>query len=188
MPHELHIKNMVCDRCLRSVRTILRDQCVQVQELTLGHAIVDALPPNSLALEQALNAQGFALLEDRKARLVEQVKQALLRLIRTDGLPDAGWKLSEFVAQAMAKDYASVSAQFREQENTTLEKWFIHQKIEYVKELLAYNEAPIKEIAYRLGYSSVAHLGNQFRQVTGFTPAEFRALKAHPRTPLDQVR
>ena len=139
-------------------------------------------------MEQALHTQGFALLEDRKAQLVEQVKQVLLRIIRSYGLPDEGWKLPEFVAQAMDKDFATVSAQFREQENTTLEKWFIHQKVEYAKELLAYNEAPIKEIAYRLGYSSVAHLGNQFRQVTGFSPAEFRALKAHPRTPLDQVR
>jgi AraC family transcriptional regulator len=126
-------------------------------------------------------------LEDKRARLVEKIKTLIIELVQSEKLENLHINLSDYLSDKTGKDYAHISNLFSALENLTIEKYFILQKIERVKELLVYGDLTLSEISYQLGYSSVAHLSAQFKQVTGFSPSEFRKLKAHPRRPLDEV-
>ena len=171
----LRIKNMVCDRCVMVVRTELERFGCRVVSVRLGEAeIVGELSSERKAgLAARLEALGFELLEDRRERLIEAVKRAVIELVRgSEVVPDV--RLSDYLQERLRVDYRQISALFSETEGRTVEKYFIAQKIERVKELLVYDELPLAEIAFRLGYSSVAHLSAQFKQVTGLTPSRYR--------------
>lgn len=188
MPTILHIQHMVCDRCIRTVQRVLTAQGLTVNHVALGQAEVDGYDPaQKTAVEAALEAEGFALLEDPQSRIVEQIKLLVLDLIRNGGLPELKVNLSIYLAEKLERSYDSLSSLFRRAEGMTLERWVILQKVELAKELLAYGEVPLADIAYRLGYSSASHLSNQFKQVTGVRPADFRAWKQLARKPLDHV-
>ena len=133
-----------------------------------------------------ISALGFELIEDRKARIISKIKNTILKLIR-DSLSLKKIKLSAYVSEAMHKDYDSLSAMFSEVEGITLEKYFIEQKIERVKELLVYDELSLSQIASDLGYSSVNHLSGQFKKVTGLTPTHFKKIGAQKRKSLDHI-
>ena len=155
----LRIKNMVCDRCVMVVRTELERFGCRVVSVRLGEAeIVGELSSERKAeLAARLEALGFELLEDRRERLIEAVKRAVIELVRgSEVVPDV--RLSDYLQERLRVDYRQISALFSETEGRTVEKYFIAQKIERVKELLVYDELPLAEIAFRLGYSSVAHL------------------------------
>lgn len=186
MTTELHIKNMVCPRCISSVRSILAEAGLQVQEVTLGHAVLADTPPADPArLRPLLEAAGFELLQSRDEQLVEQVKLALagyLEHLRTARLPLTA---SAYLAERFDSSYAHLSKLFSRAVGLTLEKYLIRLKIERVKELLSYGQLTLAEIADELRYSSSQHLSTQFRQVTGQTVTEY---KTHPRrTSLDQL-
>jgi len=180
------IKNMVCDRCVASVRTLLAALGYGDARVGMGWAAVpDGLGSEQLdAIAQTLEAEGFELLRGSDEALVERIKAALIALARrADGQPV---KLSQQLPEVLAIDYKQASAAFSAHEGRTIEKFYIAQKVEYVKELLEYGQLTVSEIAWRTGYSSVAHLSRQFKQVAGCTPTQYQASHAQ-RRPIDQI-
>ena len=120
-------------------------------------------------------------------KIIEQVKNAIVNLVHYGELDELNVNLSTLLSNKLHKDYNYLSNLFSSVESTTIEQYFILQKIEKVKELLVYDEFSLSQIAFKLGYSSVAHLSNQFKKVTGFTPSEFKKQKEHHRNHLDKL-
>lgn len=178
---------MVCDRCKAAVRKSLDELDIQYSSVELGEVETNReLTVEQLTLfKTAIETQGFELIETRNARVVSQIKKTILDWVRSGEMNNI--KLSAYLSEALHKDYASLSNLFSEIESTTIEQYFIHQKIERAKELLVYDELSLTEIADRLGYSSVAHLSNQFKKVTGLTPKHFKSIGAQKRVSLDKV-
>jgi len=185
---KIYIKNMVCERCITAVSGIFNEINIDVKNITLGEAETASEIPDEklLLLEKHLEEIGFERIKDSSRQLVEKIKNLIIKKISELDI-DEDFLLSEFLSSTLNKDYSSVSRTFSQNENITLEQFFILQKIEKVKELLLYNEFTLTEIAGKLGYKSVQHLSSQFRSSTGFTPSEFKKLKIHNRKPLDQV-
>ncbi len=186
----LHIKNMVCDRCVRVVKEELEKLGLDVHNVVLGEAVVASrkVEPDRAHIRQVLRENGFDLLDSRNAQLVERIKTAIVKLVHYNH-DEVTLKLkqSEYIARELGMDYPYLSSLFSSIEGITIEKYIILQKIERVKELLKYEELTLSEIADKLSYSSVQHLSNQFKQVTGFTPREFKNLTGDVRTSLDHV-
>ncbi|WP_266365198.1 helix-turn-helix domain-containing protein [Tellurirhabdus rosea] len=187
---KLGVKHMVCDRCKRVVREELEKLGLDVQQVDLGEVTVAGEPDESqlVAVRQILEANGFELLDDRRSVLVEQIKRVIINEIHHDRRDRPEHQnLSDYLAQKLGYDYSYLSHLFSSVEAMTIEKYVIAQKIEKVKEYLAYNELSLSEIAWRLGYSSSQHLSNQFRQVVGMTPGAFRKEGLPLRRSLDAV-
>ncbi len=184
----LHIKNMVCDRCNAAVRSILDSLGISYQSVILGEVESTEKVTGKLrtALKTALQAQGFDLLDDKKSKMIEKVKNLLIALVQEEGELDK-INISEYVSQAIAVDYSSLSQIFSNQEGYTVEHYFILQRIEKVKELLRYNEMSLSEIAIKMHFSDVAHLSNQFKKVVGCTPTAFKKFRRVDRKPLDTI-
>ena len=186
----LYVKNMVCDRCIRVVREELEQLTLDVRSVTLGEVVVGGTT-RELPMQQisaVLEANGFELIEDQKARTIELLKLAVLRLVReSDDGKNRKIKQSEYLSKELGLDYHYLSSLFSSIENVTIEQYIILQRVERAKELLKYGELTLSEIAYKLGYSSVQHLSNQFKSVTGFTPSSFKKLTGTVRKPLDKI-
>jgi AraC-like DNA-binding protein len=182
----LHVKNMVCNRCIYMVDHLLKEAGVAPLSVGLGEVqLAEAPNADVLAVvEKKLREFGFELLNDQKSRIIEKIKTTVIAYVGQDAQPEV---FSELLSAALHRDYSSLSKLFSEVEGITIEKYLIQQKIEKVKEWLSYDEWNLSEIAYRLGYSSVAHLSSQFKKTTGFTPSVFRKMKDHHRRPLDEV-
>lgn len=184
----LHIRNMVCNRCIMAVDKVLRDLGLHPVSIVLGEAsVLETISPETLSrLRDSLSYLGFELIDDRRSQIIEQIKSEVIRLVHYDG---SGLKvnLSEHLSRTIGRDYGSLSKLFSEVTGTTVEKYHIAQKIERAKELLAYGEMSLNEIADLLGYSSAAYLSAQFKSVTGLTPSHFRKAGASRRKPLDEV-
>lgn len=182
----LYVKNMVCDRCVMTVRQIVASSGMTDAKVEMGKVtFAGELSPEKIAeIGQKLGDVGFELLKNPEDVLVERVKNAVIELVRSD---DVGQEnLSERLAAATGTDYRQLSAVFSAHERRTVEKFYIAQKVERVKELIDYGELTVSEIAYCTGYSSVAHLSRQFKQVTGVTPTQYKAMN-QVRKPLDKV-
>ncbi len=188
MPAVLHIKNMVCRRCILVVGQVLERNGLTPVKLELGEVQVAEVPDAALesALRADLKAFGFELLEDQRSQLIEKVKTSLVEQVQAGELPE-DFSLVKFISATLHRDYSSVSKLFSEVEGITLEQYFILQKIEKVKEWLIYHELTLSEISFRLGYSSVAYLSSQFKKATGLTPSAFKNNHAGRRRPLDEV-
>lgn len=183
---KLTIKNMVCNHCVEAVRRTLADLGYDVQSVELGRAEIagDKLTDERLReLSDSLQNVGFELITDPGKDLVESIKREVIAMVRSDEVPDA--KPSDYLADRLHRDYRSMSRVFSDYEGRTIETYIILQKIERVKELLLDGQLTVSEIAYRTGYSSVAHLSRQFKSITGLTPTEFRE-NGH-RLPLNEV-
>lgn len=184
----LQIKNMVCPRCVMVVRQALEELGFEVMEVELGQAVVQASEPVSLdRVEERLKEYGFELMQGRNQQLVEQIKTLLIRYIQESEQSEESPKLSEYLSGELHQNYSSLSSAFSESQDTTIEKYMIHLKIERVKELLSYGEMTLSEIAYRLNYSSVAYLSNQFKQITGMSVTDYKKARDSFRKPLDGV-
>lgn len=186
----LYIKNMVCNRCIYMVGQLFDQSGLQPRSIKLGEVQLSADPSTQqlAILETKLREFGFELLTDQKHRIIEKIKTLAIEHIQQDDhLKDKGPLFSTVLSDTLHKDYSSLSKLFSESENITIEKYLIEQKIEKVKEWLAYRELTLSEMADRLGYSSVAHLSAQFKKTTGFTPSDFRKQKDHHRRSLDRV-
>ena len=174
----LYIKNMVCPRCIRTVGRLLAEANLPVKNVQLGEAEL-AASPNAAQLARlrpALEAEGFELLDDLGSRLVERIKNLIVKEIHyAAGKKPEAMNFSDFLARETGHEYSAFSKLFSTVEGVTIEKYLIAQRIERVKELLVYNELTLGEIAWQTGYSSTQHLSNQFRQVTGTTPTRFKA-------------
>ncbi len=185
----IHIKNMVCQRCVKVVRDELASAGYTVHRVAMGSAEVILKDPaaDMVKIRKLLESNGFAILEDRNAQLVEATKQTIIDLVQSGQLEEFAHRLSDYLSNRLRRDYHSLATLFSSVESVTIERFFILQKIEKIKEWLAYNEWTLSEMAFKLGYSSVAHLSRQFREVTGQTPSAFKRMAVKPRRGLDEV-
>ena len=185
---KLYIKNMVCNRCKMVVKSELEKLGYQPVSVELGEVDIDKEldAEEKQRLTAILQEYGFDLIDDRKSRLIERIKNLIIELVHEKDI-QLRTSLSDYLISHLHHDYRYMSNLFSEVEGTTIEKFFINQKIEKVKELLVYDELSLSEIAHRLNYSSVAYLSNQFKRVTGLTPSHFKNIKSLRRKPLDEV-
>ncbi|MEZ5758902.1 MAG: AraC family transcriptional regulator [Emcibacteraceae bacterium] len=176
---KLYIKNMVCNRCIMVVEDILAKRGINSARVSLGEVDLGNIVISEteiINLEKDLEKLGFELINDKKSRLIESIKKAVIDLVQLqDGLHHIN--LSEYLGRHIAYEYNYLSSLFSSVEGITLERYFILQKIEKVKELLVYDELTLSQIAFQTGYSSLAHLSNQFKSVTGLSPSHFKKLK-----------
>jgi AraC-like DNA-binding protein len=185
----LYIKNMVCPRCIMVVQSELEKIGFKPISIALGEVVFEkelAVSDQEI-IAKILQNVGFEIIEDQKKQGVEKVKTLIIDLVQNQNSALKN-TLSDYLSTQLDCDYKSITTLFTELEGTTIEKYFIAQKIEKVKELLVYNELTLSEIAFQLQYSSVAHLSNQFKSVTGLTPSYFKNLRSERRIPLDQVQ
>ena len=184
----LFIKNMVCNRCIMVVQNELDKLGLSVKNIKLGEVVLNDEPKSEekRKLEEALSVLGFEMIDDKKSKIIEKIKNTIIELVHHQD-NDAKTNLSDILSNKLHHDYNYLSNLFSEVEGTTIEKYFIAQKIERVKELLVYDELSLSEIAFQLNYSSVAYLSNQFKKVTGLTPSYFKQIKEDKRKPLDEV-
>ncbi|MCW9707539.1 helix-turn-helix domain-containing protein [Fodinibius salsisoli] len=186
---ELHIKNMVCPRCITVVRNTLEDIGLNVLEVELGMALVDTegeLP--SEIIDERLKGHGFELIYKKDQQLIEQIKKVLIQYVQELEESEQSPKLSDYLPDRLHQNYSSLSSLFSENEQITIEKYVIHLKIERVKELLSYGDMTLSEIAYQLNYSSVAYLSNQFKQITGMSVTDYKKARDSFRKPLDGIK
>lgn len=188
--YKLVIKNMVCHRCIQAVENWIAEAGLVGAKVELGTAYFPKEPEvEKLAhFKNLLQADGFEVLDDRRTRLVEQVKTLVINEIHhVAGKKPESMNFSEFLEKQTGQNYPALSHLFSSVEGVTIERYIIAQKIERAKELLLYDQLTLSEIAWQLGYTSSQHLSNQFRQVTGLTPTDFKKSLSPHRKPLDRV-
>lgn len=185
----LHVKNMVCNRCIKVVRDEFAKLNIKIEEIELGKVrVASDLDENKMEdVRDVLNENGFELIDDKKSKLIDRIKTIIIEKTHYSENGFDTIKTSDYIAKELGHDYSYLSNLFSSVEGITIEKYIINQKIEKVKELLVYDELSLNEISYQLGYSSVQHLSNQFKKVTGLTPSHFKKLKENKRKPLDEV-
>lgn len=184
----VHIRNMVCDRCIMAVDTALKNLGLHPLEVRLGYAVIEEEMDDKVhsMICDALEPLGFELIDDMKSRITERIRAEIISLVHYQDT-DLKINLSDWLSERLGRDYSSMSKLFSDATGTTIEKYFIAQKIEKAKELLVYGEMTLNEIADRLGYSSAAYLSTQFKSVTGVTPSYFKKTGENCRKPLDKV-
>lgn len=185
---KLYIKNMVCKRCKMVVQSELKKFGLHPILVNLGEVeIIEKLDEYQKGnLNKKLLSIGFEIIDDKKSRLIEKVKNLVIELVHQQN-NQSKLNLSEIVIQELNLDYNYISNLYTEVEGTSIEQFYIAQKIEKVKELIVYDELSLSEIAFKLNYSSVSHLSKQFKKVTGLTPSHFKELKEKKRFSLDEL-
>ena len=185
---KLYIKNMVCSRCKMVVESVFENLGISPIAVELGEVEVknDIQENQKQELLKKLRAIGFDLIDDKKSKTIDKIKTLIIDLVQNKN-NDLKSNLSDYISQELHQDYNTMSNLFSEVENTTSEKYFINQKIEKVKELIIYDELSLSEIAYSLNYSSVSHLSNQFKKITGFSPTYFKNLKSIRRRQIEDL-
>ncbi|MBK9270957.1 MAG: helix-turn-helix transcriptional regulator [Saprospiraceae bacterium] len=185
---KLYIKNMVCDRCKMVVKSKLLKSGLHPLSVELGEVEIQEsnIDDKKSELLHNLQSVGFDLIDNKKSKVIEKIKHLIIDLVHKKN-NQININLSDYLAQQLNQDYSTLSNLFSEVEGITIEKYFIHQKLERVKELILYDEMTLNEIAHLLNYSSVAHLSNQFKKVTGFSPSYFKQLKVKKRRQIDHL-
>jgi AraC family transcriptional regulator len=186
---KLAVKNMVCQRCVAAVKKIMEDEGLKPEKVSLGEVRLheSELPKEKLiALEKKLVEAGFERIDDKKSRLIERVRNIVVEQIHyRSGHLNLNW--SDFITKNLPYDYKYLSNLFSSVEGITIEQYIIRQKVEKAKELIIYDELNLSEIAYRLGYSSIAHFSSQFKKITGMTPSAFKNISNPGRKALDDI-
>jgi YesN/AraC family two-component response regulator len=185
---KLFIKNMVCNRCKMVVKSELDKLGLHYTMVELGEAeIMEDISESQLnRLDLSLRESGLELMSDRQSILVEMIKTTIIDLIHSDQT-QLKINLSDYLSEKLNHNYTYLSNLFSKIKGTTIEKYYLSHKIERVKELLLYDELNLTEIAYTMHYSSVAHLSNQFKKMTGLTPSHFKSLRYKRRTMLGDL-
>tara|TARA_R110002049_G_scaffold56871_1_gene156488 strand:- start:553 stop:1119 length:567 start_codon:yes stop_codon:yes gene_type:complete len=188
MSETIHIKNMVCPRCISAVSNILQELEILYSSIKLGEVELTS----SLSMEtkntfsKALQDSGFNLINDRRSQLIEQMKTLVVDKIHHSS-EELDIKWADYISKNLHLDYKYLSSLFSSVESITFEQYIINQKTERVKELIVYDELNLSEIAFKLNYSSVAYLSNQFKKVTGMTPSKFKKSTNKNRKYLDEI-
>jgi YesN/AraC family two-component response regulator len=179
---------MVCIRCKMVVKDELTKLGLHHTIVELGEAEIQETltAPQRDEVRSALLRFGLELMDDKKSVLIQKIKNVIIDLVHYSEEPLA-INLSDYLSAKLHHDYTYLANLFSEVQGTTIEKFFIAHKIERVKELLVYNELNLTEIAYKMHYSSVAHLSTQFKKVTGLTPSHFKTLKDKRRSMLEDM-
>jgi AraC-like DNA-binding protein len=179
---------MVSIRCKMLVKAELEKMGMHHKSIELGEAEIE----ENISAEQwdqlnkALKKSGIELMEDKKSILVEKVKNIIIELVHYSEEP-LEMNFSEYLSQKLNQDYTYLANLFSESQGITIEHFHIVHRIERVKELLVYDELTITEIAWKMHYSSVAHLSNQFKKMTGLTPSFFKKIKQKKRSTLEDI-
>lgn len=175
---KLYIKYMVSQRCKMMVKEELNKMGLQFEVVDLGtvEVLEDITQEQRTQLKNSLLLSGLELLDDKRSILIEKIKNVIIEMIHySDEFPKANY--SDYISKKLGHDYTYLANIFSEVKGITIQQFIIIHKIERVKELLLYKELNLTEIAHRLHYSSVAHLSNQFKKVTGLSPSFYKQLK-----------
>lgn len=185
---KLYIKNMVCIRCQMVVKAELEKLGLNYVNVKLGEAdIIENITSDQIGqLDHALKKSGLELMDNKKSILVERIKTSIIELVHYTE-EQIKVNLSEYLSEQLNYDYTYLANLFSEVKGITIEKFYLAHKIEKVKELIVYHDLSLTEISYRMHYSSVAHLSNQFKKITGLTPSHFKKLKDNRRKSIDQI-
>jgi len=182
------IKNMVCPRCVSAVKKIFTAEKITIIDIVLGEITVEQelkIETNN-RVRQKLSDQGFELLDDKQAQIINQIKSIIINEIHyKDELSNVN--LSTILSENLGYDYSYLSRLFSSIESKTIEKYVIQQKIEKIKEYITYDELTLSEIAFKMGYSSTAHLSSQFKKITGIPPSSFKKMVLKNRKMLDDI-
>jgi len=178
---------MVSNRCKMIVKEELKKLGLHfIVDMGEADIMEDLTTEQIEQIRQALNESGLELINDKKAVLIEKIKAVIVEMVHyTDELPKINF--SDFLSEKLNYDYTYMANLFSDVEGITIEKFIISHKIERVKELIIYDEVNLTEIAWMMHYSSVAHLSNQFKKVTGYTPSHFKQLKVKRRSPIEEI-
>ena len=185
---KLFIKYMVSIRCKMLVKEELKTLGLHFVNVDLGEVEImeDITQQQRDQLKVALHKSGLELMEDKKSILIEKIQNAIIEMVHyTDELPKINF--SDYLSEKLDHDYTYMANLFSETKGVTIEHFIILHKIERVKELIIYDELNLSEIAWKLHYSSVAHLSHQFKKITGLTPSFFKSLKHKKRSTLENV-
>lgn len=188
--YTLYIKNMVCPRCIMVVTNQAQETDLELESVALGVVKLMKEPTKDqlAAFKMNLEKNGFELIDDNKSMLLERIKTLVIDTIHHNDQFELTLNWSHYISDKLGYDYQYLSSLFSSVSGVTLEHYIINQKIEKAKEYLFYDELSVKEIAFKLGYSSVAHLSTQFKKVTGFTPTQFKeSRETVSRRSIDQI-
>ena len=181
---------MVCHRCVLAVEEIFRRSGIAFDQVLFGEVYLKeaVTQKQHKALGEELSRIGFELIDDRLTGVVEKIKKLVIKKARNEVDEKEGMlKLSNYLAQKLHHEYTYLSSLFSSVEGRTIENYFIEQRIEKAKELFVYGQKNLSQIAFELEYSSVAHLSNQFKKITGLTPSFFKQVGASRRKSLDDI-
>lgn len=184
----LFIKHMVSNRCKMAVKEELKKLGLHYILVDLGEVKIKETISSEKRelLKLNLHQSGLELMDDKKAMLIEKIKTIIIQMVHhSDEIIKINF--SDYLSEKMNHDYTYLSNLFSEAQGTTIEHYIISHKIERIKELIIYGEHNITEIAWKMGYSSVAHLSNQFKKVTGHSPSFFKQLKEKHRCPIEEI-
>lgn len=179
---------MVSTRCKMVVKEELKKLGLHFIVVDLGEVeVMETISPEQrLELKTALLLSGLELMDDKRAVLIEKIKNVIIEMVHhTDELIKMNF--SDFLSEKLNHDYTYMANLFSEVQGTTIEQFIISHKIERIKELIIYGELNITEIAWKMNYSSVAHLSNQFKKMTGLSPSHFKQLKDKRRSPIEEI-
>jgi len=185
---KLFIKYMVSQRCKMVVKEELKKMGLHYMVVDLGEVeIMETLQDTQWqTLKEALMVSGLELMDDKRTILIEKIIHVIMEMIHvSEELPIVNY--SNHISEKLNYDYTYLSNLFTEIKGITIQQFIILHKIERIKELIIYDEFNITEIAWKMNYSSVAHLSNQFKKITGFSPTHFKQLKQKRRTPIEEI-
>jgi AraC-like DNA-binding protein len=185
---KLFIKYMISNRCKLAVKEELKKLGLHFIVVDLGEVEImeNMTPEQHRQLQLGLVSAGLELMDDKRAVLIEKIKNVITEMIhRSEELPKVNY--SDYISEKLNYDYTYLSNLFSEIKGITIQQFIIVHKIEKVKELLMYDELNLTEIAYKLHYSSVAHLSNQFKKITGLTPSHYKQLKNRKRSTIEEI-
>jgi AraC-like DNA-binding protein len=185
---KLHIKYMVSTRCKMAVKDVLKNMGLHFILVDLGEVEVmeEISAEQRQQIKIGLHRSGLELMDDKKAILIEKIKNAVVEMVHhSDEIIKTNF--SDFISKKLDRDYTYLANLFSEAQGTTIEHFIIAHKIERIKELITYGDLNITEIAWKMNYSSVAHLSNQFKKVTGLSPSHFKKLKNKKRSPIEEI-
>ena len=179
---------MVSIRCKMLVKQELKKLNLPFLSVNLGEVEIEGgiTDAQKALLAEALLSSGLALIDDKKGILIDKIKGVIIEMVHYIDEP-LKMNFSDYLSEKLHHDYTYMSNLFSEVQGITIEHFIIHHKIEHIKELLMYDELSITEIAWKMNYSSVAHLSNQFKKETGFSPSHFKQLKDKRRNPIEDI-
>lgn len=185
---KLFIKYMVSTRCKILVKAALDKLGLHYVTLDLGEVDIkeNITPEQRTVLKIALQDSGLELMDDKRAVLIEKIKKTIIEMVHHTDV-EAKTNFSDFLSKKLGHNYTYLANIFSEVQGTTIEQFVILHKVERIKELILYGELNITEIAWKMNYSSVAHLSNQFKKMTGLTPSHFKQLKNKKRNPIEDI-
>jgi AraC-like DNA-binding protein len=175
---EIVVKNMVCNRCIKVVKEELTKNNINFTFVDLGKIYISKPLTNleSNTLNQILKKEGFELVEDKEAVIVNKIKALVIKNIHQGKEKPQHQNFSDYLTSEIGMEYSHMSKLFSEIEGNTIEHYIIEQRIERAKEFIIYNELTLSQISYELNYSSPQHLSRQFKQITGLTPTAFKKI------------